>query len=631
MAKFEFTTPAGERYEVDAPDEAAAIAAWQSQQPAKVPRTGSAALGVVGGAAQVGKALTEVSPLEDVVRSVGSHLVSATAGIPAIPGDLLDFGATAANWAQGQLQVPEKERVDPAFFQKAPVSSALPRRADTDKFVEDQTGWRPWESQTDIGNRAGQIADFVPGALAGGLLGGLRSAGTAAVKYGVFPGATSMVGGDLAAGAYGEDYRPAGQVAGALGGPLVAKAGKTVATPFPAAPGRIAAADTLERAGVDSLTPGQITGNPQLRQLEGELGGSKLSGMIDTQKDQFTGAVLSKAGMDDSAKLGLQKLSATRGGQPLNPNLATPEVVNFLYDRNSAKFDAVKARNNLQFDQRFAQDLSQARTDYNNLVSPASPSRAPAVDGFAKEIRDKILQPQVTGTEYQNLRSRIAKVARSTSDAATKEVLNEYVAALDNAMERSIASSGNTADLGVFRAARTEYRNLLVLDRAATATGGDAAIGVITPAKLHAAVQAVSGKRAYARGRTDFDELARAGETSMQPIPRIDTAARTTAKVAATAGPAVVGTALAGIASKGDPLAMTVGGLAGATAGAAAKGTVREILMSPLGRRYLANQALGIKPRTPAELGIAIALTNAGTHVSIPDISGDSDEIALPR
>jgi hypothetical protein len=92
-------------------------------------------------------------------------------------------------------------------------------------------------------------------------------------------------------------------------------------------------------------------------------------------------------------------------------------------------------------------------------------------------------------------------------------------------MERSIATH-NPADAGAWREARNEYRNLLVLEKASTAAGSNAAEGIISPSSLRNATINTQGRRNYARGNGDFADLARAGEAIMKPLPNSGTAPR---------------------------------------------------------------------------------------------------------
>src|SRR5690606_10424329 len=129
--------------------------------------------------------------------------------------------------------------------------------------------------------------------------------------------------------------------------------------------------------------------------------------------------------------------------------------------------------------------------------------------------------------------------------------------ALDNAMERSIIPQ----DKGQWAQLRRQYANSEVLLKAAKGAGEDAGIGIISPARLRTA--AASGKNAknYVLGKSDFSELAKAGQAVMTPLPDSGTASRL-----ATRGlmslPAGMG-AIAGGAS-GDVMT----GLLGAAAGA---------------------------------------------------------------
>lgn len=79
----------------------------------------------------------------------------------------------------------------------------------------------------------------------------------------------------------------------------------------------------------------------------------------------------------------------------------------------------------------------------------------------------------------------------------------------DDAMERSIT---HPEDAGALATANQRYRNMMVLERAASMGGEEGAQGVITPGSLAAAVKGTEGRRAFVRGTGDLAALARNGQ-----------------------------------------------------------------------------------------------------------------------
>lgn len=365
-----------------------------------------------------------------------------------------------------------------------------------------------------------------------------------------------------------------GQIGGALGVSGATRAAKRAITPLDTAPARANAVETLQREGVD-LTAGQQTGSKGLQYAESELGGGATANMLDRQAEQFTAAALRRAG--------------------LSANRATPEVMNQAFDDIGARFDDLARRSSMPIDRQLGQDLVDALTDYRDLVP--EPMRAPVIENsVAALINAAQGGTLVPGAAYQALRSRVDRLARSAAkDPQLSDALYGIRNAMDNAVERYLAQADPDA-LGQWRQARQDYRNMLVLERAAQTGGENAALGLISPAQLRMAVQGIYGKRSFVRGRDDFSRLAQAGQATMTPLPQSGTAPRAAVQAVKGAAP-FVGAALGGGGTLGP------GAIAGAAAGAAIPGLVGRAMLSGPGRRYLANRV--IRDRRGAGQGVA--------------------------
>jgi hypothetical protein len=238
-------------------------------------------------------------------------------------------------------------------------------------------------------------------------------------------------------------------------------------------------------------------------------------------------------------------------------------------------------------------DLTAVVSDYNGVVAPTQ--RAPIIQNIVDDLNKtfSLNGPNGTnalqGVSYQSLRSSLDRAARATNDPQLAQTLRGLKDALDETMERSIARS-NPRDLGAWREARRQDRNMLVIEKAATGAGENAALGLISPSHLRNAAVG-QGRRGYARGKGEFSELARAGEALMKPLPNSGAPGRTAVRALGTGIQAVIGSGVGG----------TVGGLPGALAGAAASSLLPNIagalLMSKPGQAYLANRVVspGIK------------------------------------
>jgi hypothetical protein len=344
--------------------------------------------------------------------------------------------------------------------------------------------------------------------------------------------------------------------------PAVASGARRLLSPMRPNAAQTAAARVMDQEGV-TLTAGQRTGSNKLKYIESELGGGAADAIQERQGREFTRAVLRRAGVDaDSVE---------------------PQVIDGALTGLGNEFDRLAANNTMIPDARLSRDLGRTVQEYNSLV-PAS-QRAPIVQGIITDFNRTVLANggQFDGAAYQALRSRLDKAARSViaSDPHLSQALSDMRNALDASMERSIATH-NPGDLGAWRQVRRYYRNMLVIEKAATGAGGATAGGVLSPAQLRNAA-ITQNRRAFARGHSDFTDLANAAVKTLAPLPQSGTAPRLGAR-AFGAIPAAIGAAMG--APGGIP-----GAVAGAVAGAALPAAVGRVVLSAPGRALLGNQA----------------------------------------
>lgn len=554
MAIFELEAN-GKTYEIDAPDQATALSAFQKSQPAQA-------------------AAESPSVMADVAKSGGVGVGRGLIGLAGLPSDaaaLLSTGVDKylANPINRALGLNETDRSGPGLLGSQSIQ----------KGVESVTGdfYKP---KTTAGEYAQTVGEFAPAAL-GGPGGILRRVGAQVLA----PALASETAGQITKGT---DAEPYARFAGAIAGPGIVTAGRRLATPFPASAERAAMTSALEGEGVQ-LTAGQKTGSRPLQWLESTAGDMPLSGgkarsVMDTQGEQFTSAALKRVGED-----------ALR---------ATPQVIDSAFKRVGGEFDALAARNQVVADQQL---LSEARTiaqDYTNLVS--KPNQAPVVTNYIREIANAVQKNNGTlpGATYQSLRSRMQKdVGKLGSNAEAQDAVRSLREALDDAMERSLTAAGKSADVEAWKNARNQYRNLQVIQKAANGAGENAAMGLISPSALRNATVNQS-QRAYARGQGDFAELARAGEATMKPLPNSGTAPRAYAM----ALPAILTSVLTG--------GLDAGALAAAAT--AAPGIVgRGVLSKPV-QRYLGNQAVMPPSQLDARLRQLMLAGPAAVQASYP-------------
>jgi hypothetical protein len=187
---------------------------------------------------------------------------------------------------------------------------------------------------------------------------------------------------------------------------------------------------------------------------------------------------------------------------------------------------------------------------------------------------------------------------RETSHNETRAALKDITEALDDAMERSI----NPADAGAWKEARRQYRNLLPIADAVGGAGGGS--GRFTPAQLRQQItEGDRNRRSYSRGQGEFNDLVRAGDEVMKPLPNSGTASRSSVRNVASGTSAILGAILGGHA--GD----MSGALLGAAAGTAVPYAMAKALMSKPAQAYLKNQVATKLPTNPKLAAIIAALT----------------------
>lgn len=410
-------------------------------------------------------------------------------------------------------------------------------------------------------------------------------------------GAGSRILGGVVGGAFGAGTQPAtgkdyesekyeqliggAATGGAMGAAGTALAGGgRVLTPFPLSPRRRELVNILREEGVEP-TAGQQSGSRGLRYAEshlGELPGAAGAGEAANERvsEQFTRAALRRAG--------------------INADRITDRVMDQGFINNSARFNNLASQTNLQGDRQLATDFRDTLREYYEHTPENS--RRSYIENTMRDIAAAIRDNNGTldGRTYQQIRSRLAQYARQTGDNDYRRALEGTREALDNAMERTIQVS-NPRLIGEWRDVRNQYRNLLAIEKAATGGGAAAKEELISPAALRRAIEG-QDRRAYARGRGDFAQLARAGEAILTPLPQSGTAPR---------------------AATTHPIRSLIGGTAG-----------RALHSDPV-QNYLKNQLWGGQvPQALPNLGPALAPA-AGAAMEQPEDALAPSSDALSR
>lgn len=557
MPIYTIGTPEGRKLRIEAPDEATALRGAQEWS------VSNAAVSPAAPTEPVIETPVEAPGREGLFPQLASGMTEGAASFLSLPNTvemgLRSIGPAIGNAMGGDFAYPEASvlpNVGESFLNFANNSGAMTEPS------QDGAGRVVRRVGQEIGSNILPMAGTVS---RGATVAQALAQGGAELGLTTASGLGAGVANEISPGNPLADM--AGQGIGLLTGIGLMEGGRRLITPNPISPERMAVVDALQREGVD-LTAGQATGSTRLKAMESELGGANAQNFMDTQGEQFTNAALNRIGV-----------SAPR---------ATPEVLDTAYRNIGSEFDRLASNASVPVDQPFMADLQNTLTSYNDLLER---SAAPAVQRYVDEIFDHASnsppgQPMLTGEQYQSLRSRLGADMRRTTSPELANALGDIQSALDDSVERYLSVAAPD-DIPAWQDVRNQYRNFLVIEKAASGAGENTALGLLSPAQLRSAASQ-QNRRGYVRGQGDFAELARNGVAAMTPLPNSGTATRSAAQSLFSSAPAIAGTLMGGAAGAGNPFAAIAGGVAGA----AVPGQVGKALLSPLGRRYLANQAV---------------------------------------
>jgi hypothetical protein len=401
-----------------------------------------------------------------------------------------------------------------------------------------------YEPQTVAGDYAQTTGEFLPGLVTpGGPL--------ARLGYGVLaPAIGSETAGRAAEflGA-GETGQAIARFGGAIVSPALAeRALRGVVSPMAgtAAP-RVQAAETLRQAGVP-VSAGQQSGSGLLRRLEDTAAPS------EDQLEALTQAALRSIGSN-----------ATR---------ATDDVLNEARNRIGGVFDDVTQNLTVDVQPFRAAQLQRAADTYRQLAPTTS--QAPIIDDIVAAVSNPNNPP--SARQIMTWRSRLSRLT-ATPDAATRQAAVEALEAVDDIVADSLRNAGRDADVAALGQARSQWRDYLAIERAASQGSATAAEGLLSPAALRMGVQGQSRSQ-YVRGqRGDLGDITRASQSVLASSPAVMPGG---VRVIEGAGRAT----MAGLGG-------VVGGLPGAAAGFIAPELLRAGITSAPAQAYLRNQLVG--------------------------------------
>ena len=468
---------------------------------------------------------------EDVARSGMAGLAQGTAGLIGQAGDAqqalknsgLDEWLTrkttsAANRVGDYLQ--EKFGIPKAMFAGRPGGYSLARpevgeiRLPTTEEVKKTSipglpganlGALDYDPQFYTGHLAKGAGEFIPGALLGTSARSLPGAAADAFRFGVVPGAAQEAAGQAFKGTKYE-------------GTPVETATRLVTSLASGATAGKFLSPNASKAPISS----QQTYAGQVRQLEdhgmpispGERADSRALRYGESEADPELG----KARLEAVTRLATSRIGNGQGGNHgtniIDHTPGPANTINNILTETGTRVGRVWSSNHFVPDADLGTDLVRMHNDYSasNLYGHDTVTR---LHGAATELQDALqharLNGQVmpNGTPYLNgeqahrLYSRVRRSARGTEDPNTADALNEFANSLGAQMERTVAITNPNA-VGHLAQANRDYRNALVVEKAAKASNVAASAGYITPAKIEDAASSTFGSRAHQRGFDDF-------------------------------------------------------------------------------------------------------------------------------
>lgn len=495
----------------------------------------------------------QVGTGEDIAKGAGSGLVRGTANIPGGPGSLIELLKRVGDWAnqkQVEYGLAKPEDIE-RFKANREVNAKTPI---TGQDILDRTGIEDqlYKPQTKYGQAAENIASFLPGAATGGSISNLA-------KFGLVPGLLSEGAGQVA-DRVAPDYAPAARFLGGLLGPKAAHPHEVKDAGVPEfREQHLANVDALREAGIP-VTAGEALNNLKKQYTENTLDPERGTAALSALTRHATGII------------------SGRDGEPiLQPGAGG--TLDRIYRDLGGRFRQFE-NYDLQFDPQMAQDIIAHRTEVNRNPG-LNPEAERAANSIFTRLNDTLVNRGgvMPGEDFRALRSDIAREARGSGENATRgDYLNEINSILDDAMARQIGRQGG--DEAGFRQLNRDYKNYLVLEKAAGMAGKTANQGLLTPAALASAIKSTYSKRDYLLGRDDLSGVVQPANAVLKNLPDSGTAWRKEALERTEKwAKAIMG--LGGAAAGGGLGALTghhFMGDAGAGAGAVGGGTEGRVL-----------------------------------------------------
>jgi hypothetical protein len=283
--------------------------------------------------------------------------------------------------------------------------------------------------------------------------------------------------------------------------------------------------ETARLAGVAQqegipLTPGQTTGSSPLRTLESTFEqlpftAGPAADVRRTQQVAFNRAVMQRAGIAEDH--------------------ATPDILHATQQRIGGQIGAISGRTTAQFDPALQQQITALAQDATRNAD----------DQVGRQIVNRVADltariganGQAPGEMLRELDTAIGLQARGSQNPDLARRLNE----LQDIIRDGVAAGATPADAAALTKARRHYANLVNVQNAMAGSGEAAAAGNIPPNMLRNALTQSVGRRNYANGEGDMNDLVRVGQAFMRAPPDSGTPRRMMMQSLLTGGAGVAG------------------------------------------------------------------------------------------
>lgn len=381
-----------------------------------------------------------------------------------------------------------------------------------------------------VSSGAAGVANLATGPVTRGVASTMASTPVAQTVYGAAGGGVGEATGSPALG-----------VATSIAGPLAAGLARNAVAPggirLNAEQRRLAA--LLAREGVN-LTPAQATGSTPLKIIDAvsenlPLTAGRMRDINQGQREAFTAAAMRAAGENSTS--------------------ASPDAIQAARQRLGSEFNRLSQGRTVPLGQRVTQaltDIDAAQSELRGVVPTES------IDRMVQGATAMVANGSIKGETAQRLRSELTKAAKDAANSQNTR-LADALRTFRDAIDDSIRDALTPAEAGAWDTARRQYANLKVIERGMSGSGAEAASGTLPPNALRSAV-GQANRNNYAAGAGDLNDLARAGQAFLRPVPSSGTAERTAWQSILSGGPAAY---LVGAGEPGSAVAAALATLLG--------------------------------------------------------------------